>query len=478
MIRLGQTYQHLVHGSGCGCSSPALSIATARLERQSRRGFLAGLGAAAVATTLPAPGFAQSQPPKILFTNVRLFDGKTENLTDGASVLVEGDRIAAVDTSNNPPPEGANVIDGGGRVLMPGLIDAHWHAIFAALPLQVLLTADPGIIFAAATAEANRTLLRGFTTVRDLGGPTFSFKQAIDGGLIPGPRIFPSGAMITTSGGHGDLRLPTEIPRDGHRLSSGELFGAGAIADSVGDLKMRIREQFLQGASQVKITAGGGVSSPRSPLDMLTYSEEELRAAAEVARDWNSYLTVHAYMPKTVQRAVAAGVPCVEHGHLIDEETARLLAEKEVWLSTQPFMGMEDSSATEGVGAERAQRVFEGTRRLYEWIAKCGIRTAWGSDMLFSARLAERQSQMLTHLGNFYSNAAALKMATSTNAELLALSNERKPYPHKLGVIEPDAYADLLLVDGNPLEDLHLLDRPAETLAVIMKGGVAVKREI
>lgn len=477
MIRLGQTYQHLVHGSGCGCSSPALPIATARLERQSRRGFLAGLGAAAVATTLPARGFAQS-PPKILFTNVRLFDGKAENLTDGASVLVEGERITAVDTSNNPPPEGADVIDGGGRVLMPGLIDAHWHAIFAALPLQVLLTADPGIIFAAATAEANRTLLRGFTTVRDLGGPTFSFKQAIDGGLIPGPRIFPSGAMITTSGGHGDLRLPTEIPRDGHRLSSGELFGAGAIADSVGDLKMRIREQFLQGASQVKITAGGGVSSPRSPLDMLTYSEEELRAAAEVARDWNSYLTVHAYMPKTVQRAVAAGVPCVEHGHLIDEETARLLAEKEVWLSTQPFMGMEDSSATEGVGAERAQRVFEGTRRLYEWIAKYGIRTAWGSDMLFSARLAERQSQMLTHLGNFYSNAAALKMATSTNAELLALSNVRKPYPHKLGVIEPDAYADLLLVDGNPLEDLHLLDRPAETLAVIMKGGVAVKREI
>ena len=211
----------------------------------------------------------------------RLLCGNANALRAGVQILVEGDRIAAIDTTNSAPPEGAAVIDCGDRVLMPGLIDAHWHAVFAALPVNVLVMADPGIIFAAATAEAGRTLMRGFTTVRDLGGPTFSFKQAIDGGIIPGPRIFPSGAMITTSGGHGDLRLPFEIPRDGGRLSISELIGGTAIVDDVGGMRLRVREQLLQGASQIKLVGGGGVSSPRSPLDMTSFSEEELRAASD-----------------------------------------------------------------------------------------------------------------------------------------------------------------------------------------------------
>lgn len=231
MIRLGGQYQHLVHGSGCGCTNPALQVASRRLENFSRRGFLGGLSAVAVALPMaPLDAYAQGSPRQTLFTNVQLFDGRSDTLTSGVQVLVEGERIAAVDTANNPPPDGATVIDGSGRVLMPGLIDAHWHTVFAAVPLPVLLAGDPGIIFASATAEAERTLMRGFTTVRDLGGPVFSFKQAIDTGLIRGPRIFPSGAMITTSGGHGDLRSLTEIPRDGGKLSVSELIGGAAIA--------------------------------------------------------------------------------------------------------------------------------------------------------------------------------------------------------------------------------------------------------
>lgn len=469
MFRMGGKYQHFVHGGGCGCSNPILQQVSRRLDRLSRRHFLAGMAAAVGATVVADRSAAQS--PKVLLRRARLFDGKADTLKSGVQVLVEGNRIAAVDTSNSAPPDGATVIDCGDRVLMPGLIDAHWHAIYAAVPLPVLLEGDPGIIFAASTAEAERTLLRGFTTVRDMGGPTFSFKRAIDTGIISGPRIFPAGAMITTTGGHGDLRLPTEIPRDGGKLSTSELMGASAIVDDAGSLKLRVREQLLQGASQIKIVAGGGVSSPRSPLDMSTFSEDEIRAAVDVARDWNTYVTVHAYAPNTVQRSIRAGVACVEHAHLIDEETARMIAEKNVWLSTQPFLTMDDAASQTGPGAERIQQLFAGTPRIYEFIRKYGIKTGWGSDVLFSPELTPRQNFMLTHLSRWYSNAEVLRAATSVNAELLALSNLRNPYPGKLGLIEPGAFADLLVLNENPLDDIHVLEKPEETLAIIMKDG-------
>lgn len=339
------------------------------------------------------------------------------------------------------------------------------------MPLPLLLAGDPGIIFAASTAEAKRTLMRGFTTVRDMGGPVFSFKQAIDNGVIQGPRIFPSGAMITTSGGHGDLRMPTEIPREGGHLSVSERMGGAAIVDDIGDLKLRVREQLLQGASQIKLVGGGGVSSPRSPLDMSTFDEDDLRTAVAVARDWNTYVAVHAFAANTVQRSIAAGVPCVEHAHLMDEATARMMADKGVWLSTQPFLTMEDAATQTGPALDRLKQVFAGTPKIYEFARKFGIKTALGSDMLFSPELTPRQSIMLTHLSQWYTNAEALRMATSTNAELLALSNLRNPYPGKLGVVEKDALADLLVVDGNPLEDIRLIENPEQNLAVIMKDG-------
>lgn len=473
MFRLGKKYQHLVHGVGCGCSSPMLLQASRRLDEFSRRSFLAGAGAAAIAAATPVASLAQTAGinSKVLFTRVRLFDGKSDALQPNVQVLVEGNRITSIDTTNSAPPADATVMDCEDRVLMPGLIDAHWHAVFAAVPLPVLMAGDPGIIFAASTVEAERTLLRGFTTVRDLGGPVFSFKQAIDSGIIPGPRIFPSGAMITTSGGHGDLRMPSEIPRNGDQLSHGELLGGAAIVDDAGALQLRIREQLLQGASQIKVMAGGGVSSPRSPLDMTTFSEDELRTAVNVARDWNTYVTVHAYASNTVQRALAAGVTCVEHAHLMDEETARMIADKGVWLSMQPFLTMEDAASQTGPGVERAQQLFVGTPRVYEFVKKYGIKAAWGSDVLFSPELAPRQNIMLTHLSRWYTNAEVLRAATSVNAELLALSNLRTPYEGKLGVIEEGALADLLVLNGNPLDDLRLIEEPETSLAVIMKDG-------
>ena len=338
---------------GCSCCGGELQSVTRRINADlSRRGFVAGMGASLAALGLPRAARAQSAStptPPIVFTNFLLFDGKSNALRGGllSSSRAGGSRRSRPGTPAGP--EGARTIDCGGRVVMPGLIDAHWHCIFAALPIPTLFAADIGYIFLAASAEAERTLMRGFTTVRDLGGPSFALKQAIDEGLVPGPRIYPCGAMITTTGGHGDMRPLSDLPRSpGGPVSFMERTGAANIADSADEVRLRVREQLLQGASQIKLVGGGGVSSPRTTLDMLTFSEPELRAGVEAAADRNTYVAVHAYPPAAIQRAIAAGAQCIEHGHLMDEATARLMADKGVWLSIQPFVSDEDTVPLRG----------------------------------------------------------------------------------------------------------------------------------
>ncbi len=468
---------NLVRHAGCLCHRPEIQVLTRRVSTDlSRRGFVAGMAISIASLGLPRHANAQPVPAQpsrpILFTNFRLFDGKSGSLREGMRLLVEGNRIKAVITGNPAAPDGAQVIDSGGRTLMPGLIDAHWHSMFAGLPISTLLTADTGFIHLAASAEAERTLMRGFTTVRDLGGPVFAFKQAIDQGLVSGPRIYPSGAMITSTGGHGDLRPLTDVPRSpGGPMSDVEKSGGAAIADSPDEIRLRVREQLFQGASQIKLVGGGGVSSPRSPLDMSTFSEAELRAGVEATQDRNTYVAVHAYAPATVQRAIAAGAQCIEHAHLMDEATARLMADKGLWLSIQPFLTDEDTGVLTGPSRIAQLQVFGGTDNAYNLAKKYKIKTAFGSDMLFSEKLAARQGTMLTHLTRWYSNAEILIMATGTNAELLGLSGPRNPYPGKLGVVEEGALADLLLVDGNPVENIRLIEDPAKNLLVIMKDG-------
>jgi imidazolonepropionase-like amidohydrolase len=424
---------------------------------------------------LPKPIGAQPLPVQparpILFTNFRLFDGRSGALRDGLRVLVEGNLIKAVAGGNPTAPDGAQVIDCRGRVLMPGLIDAHWHSMFAALPLPTLLSADVGYISLAASAEAERTLMRGFTTVRDVGGPAFALKQAIDEGLMPGPRIYPSGAMITATGGHGDLRPLSDLPSVGGTLSRMEQTGGSAIADSPDQVRQRVREQLLQGASQIKLVASGGVSSPRSPLHASTFTEPELRAAVEAAEDWGAYVTAHAYPPAPIRRAIAAGVTCIEHGHLMDEATAKLMAEKGIWLSIQPFVGDDDSICLTGQSRVDQLQVLAGTDKAYTLAKNYKIKTAFGSDLLFSGTLTARQGTMLTHLTRWYTASETLQMATAINAELLSLSGSRNPYPGSLGVVAEGALADLLVVDGDPTENINLIENPAKNFVIIMKDG-------
>ncbi len=427
----------------------------------------------------PAANGDVPQPSATLFKNVKVFDGKSDKLTASTSVLVVGNKIEKIG-GDIAAPEKATVIDGGGRTLMPGLIDAHWHAMLVRPTPAEAVTWDVGYANLVAGAEATDTLLRGFTTVRDVGGPAFGLKRAIDDGVVAGPRIYPSGAMITVTSGHGDFRQPFEVPRTlGSARTRMEQIGGSLLADSPDEVRLRVREQLLLGATQIKLTGGGGVASPHSPLDATTFTEPELRAAVEAAENWGTYVTVHAYTPASIKRAISAGVKCIEHGHLMDEATAKVIAEKGVWLSLQP-LPEELGDAFPPGSQQRAKfaEVFAGMDIAYRMARKHKLKTAWGTDIIFSRELARRQGEVLVKLERWYTPAEALVMATGTNAELLALSGKRNPYPGKLGVVAEGALADLLLVDGDPLTNLNLIADPAKNFVVIMKDGKIYKNLI
>jgi imidazolonepropionase-like amidohydrolase len=422
---------------------------------------------------------ANSAGALLLFENVRVFDGKSDALSPATNVLVRGNKIATISTSPIPTNRRADtvIIDGGGRTLMPGLIDAHWHTMLVRPSPAAAISNDAGYSNLVAGVEATATLMRGFTTVRDLGGPCFGLKRAIDEGLIAGPRIYPSGAVITVTSGHGDFRQAFDLPRKiGNPLTRMEQLGGAMVADSPDEVRVRAREQLMLGASQIKLTGGGGVASPHSPLDVTTFTEPELRAAVEAAENWGTYITVHAYTPASIQRAIAAGAKCIEHGHLMDEATAEQLAGRGIWLSIQPFPDeIADVFPRQSENWVKAQEVLAGMDAAYRLARKYNIRTAFGTDILFSAALATRQGELLTKLVRWYSPAEALVMATSTNASLLAMCGKRNPYSGKLGVIEQGALADLLLVDGNPLENIALVADPAKNFVVIVKDGKVYK---
>jgi len=427
------------------------------------------------------PASAQTLFNQTLFNNVRIFDGRSAALSALSNVLVKGNTIERISTAPIVADAATTVIDGGGRTLMPGLIDAHWHTILVRPTAQQAITGDVGYVNILAALEATDTLMRGFTTVRDLGGPAFGLKQAIDQGLVAGPRIYPSGAMITVSSGHGDFRQTFEIPRAlGAPLSRMEIIGGAMVADSPDMVRMRVREQLMLGASQIKLTAGGGVSSPHSPIDVSTFTEAELRAAVEAAENWGTYVTVHAYTSAAIRRAIATGVKVIDHGHLMDEATAKMMADKGIWLSIQPFLDDEDAVPFPAGSIQHYKKaqVVAGTDRAYGFAKQYGVKTAFGTDILFSPQLAHRQGAMLAKMTRWYTPAELLKMATSTNAEMLALSGLRSPYPGKLGVVEQGALADLILVDGNPLENIELIADPAKNFFVIMKDGRVAKNTL
>lgn len=415
---------------------------------------------------------------KVLFENVLVFDWKNWKLSRPSNVLVSDWLIEKITlySSASKRQTWVKVIKWDWKkVLMPGMIDAHWHTIMMGQNEVELMASEIWYVYYKAWLDAKRTLMHGFTTVRDMWWPSFWLKKAIDEEIIEWPRIYPSWAMISQTWGHWDFRLPNDVPKIlDWRLSYPEIAWMVMIVDNPDEIRLRVREQLRKWASQIKMMAWGGVSSKYDPIDVTQYTVEELKAWVDAAKNWGTYVAVHAYTPRSIQNALEAWVMSIEHWQMIDEPTAKMIAKNWAWLSLQPFKA-EGSDYSPEAKAKKAL-VASWTDKAYSLAKKHKIKVAFWTDVLFdNVDKGKRQNLLLTYLTKWYKPAEILIMATSNNAELLNMSGKRNPYPWKLWVIEKWAYADMLLINGNPLEDINILADPDENILVIMKAGKVFK---
>lgn len=419
--------------------------------------------------------------PRLVIRNVRVFDGLSGEVVEGADVVIDGSTITGISTSPVASDTGtpATEIDGGGRFLMPGMSDVHVHLMGNSNGYLDFVTGPTGLLYGNTIAEAKRMLLRGFTSVRDMGGDTAPVKQLVDRGVFEGPRIFPSQAMISQTSGHGDFAFVYETPEVfGGSPSRTEDIGFTRTADGVERVLAAVREQLRSGATQIKLTLGGGAASMYDPLYTLQFTPDEIRAAVQAAEDYGTYVATHVYSVAGIRRAIDAGVRSIEHGHLADEETVALIGESGVWLSMQPF-AEDDHHYPDPDRTAKNREICDGTADVYGWAKKHGVKVGFGTDLLLEPQAAARQSVMAARLGEFYSNTEALTMLTSGNAGLLELAGQRNPYGSaRLGVVAEGAWADVLVFDGDPTRDLSVIGDPEKSLKLIVKGGQVVKNSL
>src|SRR5579875_3639501 len=389
----------------------------------------------------------------IVFTSARIFDGDSAKLREGANVFVENGWISEI--SGRPAAPGDERVDCGGRVLMPGLIDAHVHVYAAGLNLVRLAQSPMSYLAHFAARFLQSSLDRGFTTVRDVGGADVGLASAIRDGLLGRvPRLLYGGRVISQTGGHGDFR-PGDHALEGHFCGCAHAPDAMAtIADGADAVRKAVREELRRGASHVKIMASGGVASPTDPLDRCQYSDGEIRAAVEEAERAGSCVAAHCHPAEAVRRAAALGVRSIEHGTLIDREPAEFAAEK---------------GGCPKVSMDKLRMVSDSALRSLEIMKRAGVRMGLGTDLL--GPLHVRQSSEFTLRGQVLAAIDVLRSACVINAELLRMSGE-------IGCVREGARADLLVVDGNPLEDLGVLGSGGERIAVILRDGAFHKRAI
>jgi imidazolonepropionase-like amidohydrolase len=407
----------------------------------------------------------------ILFRNLRLLDPRWDDARDGYEVLVEGDRIREV--SDKPvKAAAARVVDCGGRTLMPGLIDCHVHVYLVELGLARLEAMPLTLLTAKASKLMREMLDRGFTTVRDTGGADWGIKEAVETGVLAGPRLFISGRPISMTGGHGDSRRRTAV--DEACKCCNALSFVLETADGADGVRKAVREQMRQGADQIKIFVSGGVASPWDPLESLQYSPAEIAAAVEEAHNFGRYVLAHAYTPEAITRAVTAGVRTIEHGNLIDDAAARLMAERGALLVANlvAYYAMKERGRSFGMSADQLAKndlVIDGGLRSLEIAKRAGVPVAYGSDLL--GQLQVDQSREFLLRSEVLSPLEIIRQATLVGADVVRQSD-------KLGMIEPGAFADLIVVDGDPLKDLGLFQDQGAHLSAIMKGGVFHKNRL
>lgn len=426
---------------------------------------------------ITVPIFAQTET-SFLIKNANIFDGVSEKLITNSDVLIEGNLIKKI--GKNISAKDATIIDAQGKTLIPGLIDVHWHTTYAYTPATILLAnqGDMPEVAIRSMTGAKETLMRGFTTVRDPGGNPFAIKKLIDAGEYPGHRILPSGPFMSPTTGHADHYGILETPRDKRFLNYWEMNMMAMTSDGVDEVRLRTRDILKYGATQIKICTGGGVSSEFDPLDVSEYSVDEIKAIVEEATNYNTYVLSHVMTDGGVRKSIEAGVMSIEHGFFASEETLKLMKEKGAWLSPQP-MKEEDMVWTNPVSAAKYKQVTDAVAALYPLAKKVGVNLAFGTDQLMDASKAHQQSDYLVRLGEWFTPYEVLKIATSENARLLELSGPRHPYQEgPLGVVKEGAYADLILVDGNPLKNLDLVGDPGKSFVVIMKDGKVYKNTI
>ncbi|UTT86218.1 amidohydrolase family protein [Vibrio pelagius] len=433
--------------------------------------------ALAVAAALVSP-LALAETSSYLIKNARIFDGQSETLTKPKSVLVEGNKITKI-SSSIKAPEGAEVIDAEGKTLSPGFIAVHEH-LMSAMSFGEIFTKDTRYKAYVATTTAETYLMNGFTSVRDVAGNTFSLKDAIDVGYIKGPRIYPSGPMISQTSGHADHRFQS----DGNAMKGGtwdtmEREGDMLILDGVPEVLKGVREVLRNGASQIKISVGGGTGSYADPLDTIQFTPAEIQAATDAAGDWNTYVTAHVYNSDGIRRAVDNGVKCIEHANLIDEDTLRYMMDNDVWLSPQVIVYTYIPRGYTEDQANKHREAFSGIDNLFRTAKKIGYdKIAFGTDIITDPAMMKRTNEEFRHRTEWFTPAEVMKQATYNSAQLLAMSGPRNPYPGKLGVIEEGALADILLIDGNPLEDIEVVVNPTDNLKLIMKDGEIFKNTL
>ena len=408
----------------------------------------------------------------ILFQSANVLDVASLQFKTGQDVWVENGLIKSVGPHQPDVfiASDTKVVKAEGKTLMPGLIDCHVHVIAAHLNLNI--TANQPNVFATLRALPimKGMLMRGFTTVRDAGGGDWNLAEATRTDMTIGPRIFASGRALSQTGGHGDGRPRSDVIEP---CSCSSRVGTLArVVDGVDNVRLAVREEIMKGANQIKIMASGGVASPNDPIHYLGYSEAEIRAIVEEAEHAGTYVMAHAYTPKAIYRAVAYGVRSIEHGNLIDEETAQFMAEKNAYMV--PTLITYEALANEGaslglpaVSVAKIETVRSQGQKALEILAKAGVKMALGSDLLGESH--RHQSEELRIRASILGNGAALQQATLNAAELLNMSGQ-------LGVVQPGAIADLLLVNGNPLADISCLLGQGDHIEVIVKDGKLYKQ--
>jgi imidazolonepropionase-like amidohydrolase len=399
-----------------------------------------------------------------LFKNANLLDPRWNGPRGGYEVLVEGERIKEVST-RPIKAESARVVDCGKRTLMPGLIDCHVHVFLSEVNIRNLENVPLTLMTARAADLMKGMIDRGFTTVRDTGGADWGIKTAVESGLIAGPRLFISGRAIGPTGGHSDSRRRTDQGAPCGCCNA--MVYAMAIADGPDAVRKSVREQMRQGADQVKIMCSGGVASPYDPLDSLQFSEAEIAAATDEAKAFGRYVLAHAYTPEAITRAVTNGVRTIEHGNLIDAKSAKLLQSKGGYMVANlvTYFIMKEQAAQFGMTADMLAKndiVLDGALRSLEICKRAGVKVGYGSDLL--GQLQVEQSREFMFRAEVLKPLEIIRQATTVGAEILRQEGQ-------LGIVEPGAFADLIVVDGDPLKKLELFLEQGRHLPVIMKAG-------